>query len=218
LASRALGEQANANVQVRHPTLNQELSRAPAFREIPDLRLVDPNPRQQHVPLHELYTRAVERGSRKEAKDIIRELVPNLEDIEILTQQNQPVLYLVFDDGAHPVQLAGEGIQLLLRLSFELATSPGGVVLLEEPETHLHPAGIRQSARAMLAAMRRGVQVIMTTHSLDLIDALLATAKNGDLDQISVYRVQLEHGELKTHRMSGREAAAARTEIEEDLR
>ena len=50
--------------------------------------------------------------------------------------------------------------------------------MLEEPEVHEHPAAMRQSARAILAAIRRDIQIILSTHSVELIDALLAEAHN----------------------------------------
>jgi hypothetical protein len=183
-----------------------------------EARLIDPHGSGQSQPLHELYTRAAERGLRREAKAIVTDLIPGLEDIEILTQDGKPVVYLVYETGALPVSFAGDGIRLLLQQAFELASPVGGVVLLEEPEVHMHHAAIRQSSKAMLAAMRRGIQVIVTTHSLDLIDALLSNARPDELDNLSFYRLQLEQGVLKSSRLTGSEASLSRTQIEDDLR
>ena len=188
-----------------------------ALADVPEVRLVDPHGAAEKVPLHQLYTSVAERGARREAISILKDLAPDVDDIEILTQDNQPIVYLDYAHGAQPVALAGDGIRLLLRQSLELAAPSGGLVLLEEPEVHLHPAAIRQSASAMLAAVRRGIQVILTTHSLDLIDALLGSAGD-DLDRIALYRLQLVSGELKSRRLGGREAAVARAQIEDDLR
>ena len=168
--------------------------------------------------LEDLYSRVVERGLRKEVKQLVMTVVPGIEDIEILTQQGTPVVNLSFADGAQPVGAAGDGVRLLLQQTFELASPAGGVVLLEEPEVHLHPAAMKQSAKAIWAAVHRQIQVILTTHSLDFIDALLACAPSDDLARLSVCRVRLEEGQLKMRCLSGIEAAAARTQIEEDLR
>lgn len=48
--------------------------------------------------------------------------------------------------------------------------------MVEEPEVYQHPRSIRQQARALLAAMRRGVQLVVTTHSLELIDEVVSEA------------------------------------------
>ena len=47
--------------------------------------------------------------------------------------------------GQLQIWTTGEGVQVLIQQSFGLAAKPGSVVLLEEPETHLHPRAIAQS-------------------------------------------------------------------------
>jgi predicted ATPase len=173
---------------------------------------------QFQKPLHELFTKAVQLGRRTQAREIIKEVLPEVTNVEILTENEAPILHLVLDNYSVPASLAGDGVQSLLRLSLELAASAGGVALLEEPEVHQHPGAIRQSARAILAAVRRDIQVILTTHSLELIDALLAECSDEDLKLLSVYRLQLQEGILKSSRIPGPEVAFARTQIQDDLR
>lgn len=185
---------------------------------VPEIRLVDARVLDGGRPVYQLYSEAVRQGRRNEAKAIITEVVPRAKDLEILTEEDRPILHLVFDDHSVPVVLAGDGVYSLVRLAFELATHPCGSVLLEEPEVHQHPGAIRQTMRAVLAAVRRNIQVILTTHSLELIDALLAESSDEDLERLSLYRLQLEDGGLQSHRMSGPEVAFSRTEIENDLR
>ncbi|NQT14746.1 MAG: ATP-binding protein [Planctomycetes bacterium] len=149
---------------------------------------------------------------------IFKQVVPGARDIRILTEGNEPLVHIVYGDHSVPAALAGDGMYSLLRLSFELASRPDGTVLLEEPEVHQHPGAIRQTVRAILAAVRRGIQVVLTTHSLELIDCLLAESSDEDIEKLSLYRLQLEQGVLRSHRMSGSEINFARTEIENDLR
>lgn len=171
------------------------------------------------VPIHRLFSRAAEQGRRREVRSLIAEVVPGVSDIEILTEGDTPVIYLVFEGYSIPSALAGDGIRSLLRLSLELASRPDGVVLLEEPEVHEHPGALRQSARAIHAAVRRGIQVILTTHSLELLDALLSEASDASaLDRLSVYRLQLVDGRLASSRVAGPDVAFARNEIGDDLR
>ena len=42
---------------------------------------------------------------------------------------------------------------------------PGDLLILEEPESHLHPAAQRQLARGIVRLVNAGVQVLITTHS-----------------------------------------------------
>lgn len=190
----------------------------PALPDVPEIHLVDPHDWSAKRSLADLYTQVAERGVRNEATAILKGLLPDVQGIEVLSRQNKPVVYLVYAGGAQPIELAGDGVRLLLQQTLELAAPPGGVVLLEEPEVHMHPGAIRQSARAMFAAMRRGIQIILTTHSLDVIDALLAEIHPDELEMFSLFRLQLDDGHLKSYRLSGEEASLARTQIEDDLR
>ncbi len=190
------------------------------IKGVADISLVELGSSSTQIPLHSLYAKAVEQGRRTLAKEILKSVVPGLLDIEILTDANKPVLYLVFEEYGIPTGLAGDGIQTLLRTCLELASRPGGVVLMEEPELHQHPAAIFQSAKAIFAAVRRRIQVILTTHSLELIDALVAEANTDEeLAMLSVVRLKLEEdGQLKTSRIEGKDVAFARSVIGDDLR
>jgi predicted ATPase len=189
------------------------------FDNMEEVQLVEAYPTNFQTPLYDLYTRAVQRGRRSMAKGLVAEVFPGVENIEILTEGKIPIVYLVFRDHSVPASLAGDGIQSLLRLSLALAASEGGVALLEEPEVHQHLGAMRQSARAIVAAVRRGIQVVLTTHSLELIDALLSQLTSPEeLDKLSLYRLQLTDGILKSSRLPGPEIQLARGKIEEDLR
>lgn len=67
-----------------------------------------------------------------------------------------------------------------------LAAAPGGLILLENPEAHLHPQG--QAALGVLLAQcaSDGVQVIVETHSDHLLNGVRLAIKNGLLDHQSV--------------------------------
>ena len=190
-----------------------------SLKLVPHVSLLDMRGRERATPLPSLYTSTVTQGRREHVLELLRDIIPGLRSIEILvTPRNEPVLHLVFQHGSVPVALAGDGIRTMLRLSLELATRSQGLVLIEEPEVHQHPRALHQSAKALLASVRRGLQVVLSTHSLELIDALLLEATQEDLQRFSVYRLKLNEGELVSSRLSGDGLAFARTQIEEDLR
>ena len=188
------------------------------FSDISEVCLLDALLFNQRTPLHKLWTKASVEGQRKVVTDIIREVLPQVDTIEILTEGDSPVVHLVFEEYSIPVAMAGDGIDALLRLALELATRSKGLVLLEEPEVHQHPGAMRQSAKAILAAARRDIQVVLSTHSLEFIDAILAAASEEDLEKIAVFRVTLKDGILKSFRRSGSEALVSHSEIGNDLR
>jgi predicted ATPase len=169
----------------------------------------------------DLYSRVVEQGRKQAALSLLADVIPGLVNLEILIEKGIPILYVVFDAYTYslPVASSGDGIQSLLHFSLELSSRANGVVLLEEPEVHQHPGAIRQTARAIWAAVRRAIQVIISTHSLELIDLLLGEVQGQEeLDKMSVYGLMLKDGCLRSSRTQGADIAFARTTIGDDLR
>lgn len=64
-------------------------------------------------------------------------------------------------------------IAMLLRASL----LPGSVVLLENPEAHLHPKGQTEMGKLIACAVKADVQVIVETHSDHLFDGIRIFAK-----------------------------------------
>lgn len=182
------------------------------------VRFVDP---RRGDALHDAFSRAVQEGRRAEVTASAKLVVPNLESVEILTESGEPQLFLTYAGGAVPASLAGDGVLSLLRVSFELANAPNTVRLIEEPEVHQYPRSMHATATAIVAAVRRGTQVLLTTHSLELIDMLLAQLSAGERDDASFFqirRVALRDGVLQCVTIPAAEGASARTTLAEDLR
>lgn len=182
------------------------------------VRLVDPRPGGAHALLWKSFSDAVEDGHLNELESIMAEVVPGLDRLHILSDDaGMSVVHLGFSDHSVPVAVAGDGIQTLLQVSLAVAQRPGNTVLLEEPEVTQHPRSVHQAARAITAAVRRGVQVILSTHSLELIDALRAQLDD-DLAKLAVFHLACPAGSLSAIHYSGSEVALARDSIGEDLR
>ena len=213
------GSYGQASIQARKRRYHGHSSLAlPPLDGLREVHLVEGYVTAFQRPLFDLYTRTVQNGRKIEAMEILAKVVPGVANMEILTEGDAPILYLVYADTAVPASLSGDGVQSLVRLTLELAASGDGLALLEEPEVHQHPAAMRQSGRVILAAVRRGLQVVLTTHSLELIDALLAESTPQDLERLSLYSLVLQGGVLKFSRLPGPEVQFSRSQIEEDLR
>ena len=63
----------------------------------------------------------------------------------------------------HTSSMVSELAPLILFLKY--LVRPGDLLILEEPESHLHPAAQRQLARGIARLVNAGVQVLITTHS-----------------------------------------------------
>ena len=190
-------------------------SRNGGLSTLPFIRLVDPG---LPIPLHRIWSAVIREGRRDQVHNLLAELIEGFERLEIIALTDQDFALAVTKEGsAVPVSLSGDGIQAFTQLALETAVAPGGLVLIEEPEVYQHPRAIWQTAKALLANMRRGVQIVLTTHSLELIDAILAEV-GSDIDQLALMNLGLHHGELRTDLRRGEEIQFSRSTLENDLR
>lgn len=67
-----------------------------------------------------------------------------------------------------------------------LTAEPGAVLLVENPEAHLHPRGQTLMGRLASLAASRGAQVIMETHSDHVLNGVRIAVKDGSLDPTRV--------------------------------
>ena len=198
---------------------NEFISHSGHPRQAPELQLIDPN-EAPRAPLSNVYSDAARRGRVAFAKDILTELVPAFSGLEILAEGDKPILYMSAGDRPIPVSLAGEGIVTLVRTVLELANcSNEGTALLEEPELHQHPRSLRLMAQGICESVKRGVQVVLTTHSLELIEALVHFAKEaGITEKVSAHLIRLRDGELTASRLDGDSVRFQIVQMGEDLR
>lgn len=185
-----------------------------------EVRMVDQRIGVLRPPLHTLRTATLERGRDclSAATSVIQRVIPAVTGLDVATEADIPVLHLVFPDRSVPVAVAGDGVESLVRLALELTGRAGGTVLVEEPEAHQHMRAIVQSAEVIAECVRAGTQIILSTHSLELLDALLWHFAR-DLGRFAVFRLVLgDDGTLAARRVAGERVAVLRGDLESDLR
>jgi predicted ATPase len=84
-----------------------------------------------------------------------------------------------------------------------VAATPGRLVIVENPETHLHPAGQSMIGSFLALAAAAGVQVLVETHSDHVLNGVRRTIRDGKLnaDEVKIYFFETEtnkSGETKT--------------------
>jgi len=75
-----------------------------------------------------------------------------------------------------------------------LASTPGTLILLENPEAHLHPKGQSKMGELLAIAASCGVQVVVETHSDHILNGIRLAVHGGKLDPKDV---QLHYFERK---------------------
>ena len=81
----------------------------------------------------------------------------------------------------------GTGVsQVLPVLVALLVAEPGQIVYVEQPEVHLHPGAESKLAKPLTEAARRGVRVIVETHSDLLLRGIQTLVTQGEIPTESV--------------------------------
>jgi predicted ATPase len=62
-----------------------------------------------------------------------------------------------------------------------LSAKKGGILLIENPEAHLHPQGQTSLGRLLGCCVQDGIQVIVETHSDHLLNGVRLAVKKGEL-------------------------------------
>ncbi len=78
----------------------------------------------------------------------------------------------------------GFGITYILSVIVAiLSAKSGGLIIIENPEAHIHPAGQSALMRLIAKAARAGVQFLIETHSDHIVNGALVSRKLGVLDK-----------------------------------
>lgn len=168
--------------------------------------------------LEDAYSEAVGQGHESEITALVTSIAYEQASLRILKSGPAFTLHMVKDSGAIPVYLEGDGLKRVLYIACLLSGHIGELVLLEEPECFQHPAYLGKLASLITAAVRMGTQVVMTTHSLELLN-LLFRAEDAPLEESAIFHTQLSgEGRLDVVRIPGSRAAERLDELGEDLR
>lgn len=69
-----------------------------------------------------------------------------------------------------------------------LSAKPGALIMIENPEAHLHPEGQAKLAELMCLVAQRGIQVIVETHSDHIVNGVLVNCKRFEKEGYGIDR------------------------------
>ncbi|MFK7799171.1 MAG: AAA family ATPase [Aureispira sp.] len=109
--------------------------------------------------------------------------------------ENDQLFYQDQQANKHPIQNVATGIKSLGMLQLLLAGSAiakDTVLIIDEPEVHLHPSWQLDYAKIIVELVKEGVLVLITSHSSYLIQALdIYTTNEGITQQTNFYLGQM---------------------------
>ncbi|HCE2477906.1 TPA: DUF3696 domain-containing protein [Vibrio parahaemolyticus] len=114
--------------------------------------------------------------------------------IEATTYKEADMATNQFEFGEHTLRPTNVGFGLSYTLPVVLAlllTKPGGLVIIENPEAHLHPRGQSYLGRLIALAAQAGVQVIIETHSDHIMNGIRLMPRLGKVDYSNILYYQI---------------------------
>lgn len=125
-----------------------------------------------------------------------------------------------------PLALMGDGFQVIISLLRYTLQShvENTVILIEEPDTHMHPAYVKELADYIIEfSKKRNVQFFITTHNSDLIESFLSPELSESerqflTDEFSILRMEQIGGRINTSSSDYKTALSDKNELLNDLR
>ncbi|HEY9834999.1 MAG TPA: DUF3696 domain-containing protein [Stenomitos sp.] len=119
------------------------------------------------------------------------------------------VKYFYGDSNLYRATNVGFGISYTLPIIVVvLASPPGTLILIENPEAHLHPKGQSKMGELLALAASCGVQVVIETHSDHVLNGIRRVVHGGDIDpkdvQLHYFEREEKEGQAVTEVVSPR--------------
>ena len=149
--------------------------------------------------------------------------IVDIESIPYPDEQASPVLFKTGDGELFPIHAFGSGVRKWYNFF-------GGMILykgekdvihcLDEADVMLHPSAQLDFVRDIFKyAQMYNVQVFLTTHNLEFLDAIINVAHDSSHgDDLSVITLRNDLKNIKVRSLNGNEAFEARNEIGLELR
>jgi energy-coupling factor transporter ATP-binding protein EcfA2 len=162
----------------------------------------------------------LEERLKAEVIRLLQKLAPDIEDIEIRSPQGRgAVIHLYHSKIGHvPLAVEGDGMRRALAFASASVQAKGGVLLLDEVETALHPEALAGVFRFLVEIChQQQVQLFVSTHSLEAVDAMLASVGDKVSDLVA-YHLPPRDSEQTVYRLGGKSIRSMRSEGGLDLR
>lgn len=128
-----------------------------------------------------------------------------IEDVQIITSKDEisDVYIKHRETGLAPLSIFGDGLRRIFCIATLLTQCKDGIFLIDEVDAAIHYAAMKDSFIWLAkGAQDLNVQLFVTTHSLEAVDALIDST-----DQLALYRLEqggavrrLAHDELRRFR------------------
>ncbi|MCY3734592.1 MAG: AAA family ATPase, partial [Chloroflexi bacterium] len=159
-------------------------------------------------------------AGRRDVKiiDFIRQRIdPGLRNIELADRFNRFLVSHDDFDRAPDLAAFGEGVRRVFEIGLLMAGVRGGVLLVDEFENAIHTELLVEFTRLVQdLAVKLDVQVFLSTHSKEAIDAFVLNGQR--TDDIVGYAINRTDDDVKAKRYDGRRLHRLHDAVDFDLR
>jgi ABC-type branched-subunit amino acid transport system ATPase component len=105
----------------------------------------------------------------------VHRLFPNYQvEVSFDPDADETIRCFVTRDGVeYPIDSCGTGVLQAVQIFAYINLFNPRLLLLDEPDSHLHPNNQKQLARELIAASSSGLNIVVSTHSRHLVEALI---------------------------------------------
>lgn len=143
-------------------------------------------------------------GQQDGVLQILQLIEPNLKRLVVVSAGPTPAVYA--DVGTKPLipmQLMGDGMSRILTVALAIASSPGGMVLVDEIENGLHYTVMEKVWQAIAAFARHyDVQIFATTHSHHCIQSACRAFAADEEEPLRLYAIGRSKGQMRAVKYS----------------
>src|SRR5262249_21909063 len=144
---------------------------------------------------------------------------PAILDVDFIapTENRQLISVKHASLGRAPLHTFGDGLRRVFTLATAIPRVRNGFLLIDELETSIHTEALEKTfAWLVKACVDNNVQLLATTHSLEVLDVIAENSKK--IDSFVVYRLENKKEETITRRFDKDMVLYLRQELGQELR
>lgn len=169
----------------------------------------------------------IKKGKKKELIELLSIFDKNIVGLEMVEESKKTIPYIEHKKlGIMPLSTYGDGLKKVLLIGSSIIKAEKGVLLIDEVETAIHTDVLADIFKWFIKACRKyTTQVFMTTHSIEVIDAILESQKDlnnteflEDSLRIITIKNSTDDEKTKVRNLNGLRAFEAREDFGLELR
>lgn len=139
--------------------------------------------------INDKLTQVIKNKEENEILEALRIVEPKIKDIQLLDKK---VLVDIGLSNRLPINVLGDGVRKVLAILLSIHSAKNGVLMIDEIDNGLHFSIMKTLWKVILhTCKKQNTQLFVSTHSLDLLKALVSVTEEGTAEQVSVSSYKL---------------------------